>query len=263
MVGARIQGSEVDSFRMANSLLKNPPGANFDNSFEEVLESKVKEVAQKAQDKATDVATENKGVKKKKVKENPTDQLPNVTQIIQNVDKRSSREIQNTYLLLDKFRESRKLQEDELLRNPREQLLNNAYNVAGQPLIQPVYDQGQRRPWSRAQILENWERYAPLITEDITKKSVRIDIPLLNDVQALVLRMHPDRSITASILASKEMAELLKQNKDKLDRNLRHHHLSLREFNTYRSELEFTSESGTRKKKRQPKSVKKLEATLV
>ena len=129
--------------------------------------------------------------------------------------------------------------------------MDNA-NFAGQPALQPVYDQGQRQRPTKAQMLAAWEKFAPTITEDITRRAVRIDIPLINDVQAIVLKMNPDKSLSASLLGSFEMGELVKQNKGKLDRNLRHHHLSLREFNAYRSELEFTTESGTKKGKKKP-----------
>lgn len=266
MIGPSIQSSELDSFRMANSLIKSPSSkSGLEGSFEEVLENQAQEAANKVKDKATDVVIQDKyGTKKKKAKDGlDKDDVLKFTPFTQNIgERRASHELQNTYSLLEKFKERKKTQEEELFKSPREQAFNNAYNVAGQPLIQPVYDQAQRR-MSKSQMLAAWEKFAPLVTEDITKKAVRLDIPLLNDVQAVILRMHPDRSVTASLLGSQQMGELIKQNKDKLDRNLRHHHLSLREFNTYRSELEFTNESGTRKKKRQAKSVKKTELDLI
>lgn len=262
MIGPSIQNSDLETFRMSNSLIKDSYKFNLGATFEETLDNQVKEATKKAKDKATDVASEDKDLKKKKVKEKNPDELPNITQLTHNVERKNPNQTHNTYLLLERFKESRKLQEEDLAKGPREQALNNAHNVAGQALIQPVYDQGQRR-MTRATLLEHWEKYAPTVTEDITKRSVRLDIPLLNDVQALVLRMHPDRTISASLLGSKEMGELIKQNKDKLDRNLRHHQLSLREFNTYRSELEFNNESGTRKKKKQAKPAKKIDLDLV
>lgn len=249
MIGPSLQVNELDSFKMANSLLAGPV-MNPDETFEAVLERQEKEVAKKVDEKASDIVNESNGTKKKKGKENLSEGLPNITGIVQNIERRNSREIQNTYLLLERFRENKKSQEDDLLKSPRQQVFSNAYNVAGQALIQPIYDQGQRR-MTKSQILEQWEKFTPVVTEDVTKKAVRLDIPLVNDVQALVLRIHPDKSISASLLGSKAMEELIKQNKDKLDRNLRHHHLSLREFNTYRSELEFTNDSGTKKRKKQ------------
>ncbi|MBI3591514.1 MAG: hypothetical protein HY094_09100 [Candidatus Melainabacteria bacterium] len=260
MVGPILQPNDLDSFRLGTSLIKDSyTKSAFGKSFDEVLETQVKEASQKVKEKASDVAEDNSDSKKKKTSKNLNDGLPNITQIIQNADRKNSLETQKTYLLLDKFKQNKKSQEedDDLPRGGlRQQTLNNANNIAGQPLFQPVYDQNQRR-MTKSQMLEKWEKLAPTVSEDITKKSVRIDIPLLNDVQALVLRLNPDKSITASLLGSKAMGKLIKENKDKLDRNLRHHQLSLKEFNTYSSQLTFNTESGTKKQKRKAKQATK------
>jgi hypothetical protein len=73
----------------------------------------------------------------------------------------------------------------------------------------------------------------------------------------LVLRLNGDRSISASILTSEVMSELIKQNKSKLGDHFKKHNLSLREFNTYRSELELNSESGAKRQKRKKGSASK------
>lgn len=262
MVTEAMQNTRLDTFSLGNSLLLNPSSSKIGDSFKEVLDEKVIEVARAVKDKAEAVSEDSNKTKKKK--ENKNEELINITKFIQNSDRRSSQEVQSVYSLLEKFKEDKKPQDDLLFKGPRQQLLSNANNPLGQPLIQPVYDQGQRR-MTRSQLLALWENFAPFITEDVTKKSVRIDIPLLNDVQALVLRIHPDKSITASLLGSKAMGELIKQNKDQLNRNLKHHNLSLREFNTYRSELTFNNEAGTRKKKKQakPQNVKKVDLDIV
>lgn len=258
MFGPVIQNAEVDSFKMANSLMKEPSISG--SSFNEVLDNQIKEIAKGVKEKVTDkvLDIDAKGKKKK----DDLKGLPDITKIFQNSEMKESREVKNTYQLLDKFREDKDFQ-DEFSKGARQQVLDNANNAAGQALIQPIYDQTPRRRFSKAQLLSNWEKYTPQVTEDITKRSVRIDIPLVNDIHALVLRMHPDRSITASLLGSKVMEDLIKQNKDKLDRSLRHHHLSLREFNAYTSEVEFNSESGTKRKKRQGKTEKKSDLDLV
>ncbi len=248
MLNGYIQFNELDSFRQANSLLKNPSVASFDEAFEQVLEAQVKETSRNAKDKANEIAEESSSGSKKKIKENNPNTLSDITQITKNAEKGLSNEVRSTYQLLEKFKNRKKAQDEDCPKGARQQLMENA-NFAGQAMFQQVADQGQRRA-TKSQMLAAWEKFAPTITEDITKKSVRIDIPMINDVQAIVLRMHSDKSITASLLGSNEMGELLKQSKDKLDRNLRHHHLSLREFNVYRSELEFTNESGTKKKKK-------------
>lgn len=259
MIGPRIQSGEIESFKMANSLMKEPSFIGSGNAFKEILDSQVKEVAQKAKEKVSKVLdVDGKGKKKK---ENLKDSLPDISKIFQE-NTRESREIKNTYSLLDKFKEEKDSKED-FSKGARRQVLDNANNLSGQALIQPVYDQGSRKKFTKSHLLSNWEKFTPQITEDITKRSIRIDIPMINDIHALVLRMHPDRSLTASLLGSKVMEDLIKQNKDKLDRSLRHHQLSLREFNTYTSELEFNSESGTKRKKRQAKASKKAELDLI
>ena len=250
MLSGSVQFNELDSFKQANSLLKSSFMTSFDEIFEQTLEAQIKEASKNAKDKANEIVEDTANSSKKKAKENPNT-LPDITTITKNVERGSSSEVRSTYKLLDKFKDKKKIQDEE--KGPRQQLMENA-NFAGQTMFQPVADQGQRKT-TKSQMLAAWEKFAPTITEDITKKSVRIDIPMINDVQAIVLRMHSDKSITASLLGSHEMGELLKQNKDKLDRNLRHHNLSLREFNAYRSDLEFTSESGTKKSK-----VKRLKA---
>ena len=253
MFNQQIQSADANIFGKANAILKSPPSTSIDKTFEETLEDQTKQVAQKAQDDATQIATNSKEIKKKK---ETNLELPDITKITGKIEKSMPYSTRKSQSLLGKIKDK----DDDPFSGNKNQFLQQNPNVAGQPLIQPVYDQGQRRP-TKAQMLSAWEKLAPVVTEDITKKSVRIDIPMLNDVQALVLKLNPDRSLVVSILGSYEMGELIKQNKDKLDRNLRHHHLSLKEFNAYRSELEFNAESGTRKnpKKKQGKKATSFE----
>lgn len=253
MIGPILQNSEVESFRMANTLLKDPVQSTSKVSFDEVLETQAKEVAQKVKDKASDIAAPQVTSKKKKGRD--SNELIDITKLTQGNETKRSREIDGTYKSFNKKGDNR-FDEELSDKGQRQQALENATNVAYQPYVQPVYDQGGRRRYTKADVLANWERFTPYLTEDATKKSVRIDIPLLEDIQALVLRLHPDKSITASILGSGAIVELVRQNKDKLDRNLKHHNLSLREFNGYTSEVEFNTESGTRKKKKQDNSKK-------
>ena len=256
MYNQPLQSVDVNIFGKANAILKNPPSTSIDKTFEETLEDQAKQVAQKAQDDATEITTNSKETKKKK--ENNLDPLPDITKITGKIEKSMPYSARNSQSLLEKFSDKKK--EDDPFNGNKQQFLQQNPNVAGQPLVQPVYDQGQRRP-SKAQMLAAWEKLAPVVTEDITRKAVRIDIPMINDIQVLVLKIHPDRSLTASMLGSYAMGELIKQHKEKLDRNLRHHHLSLKEFNTYRSELELNTESGTRKnpKKKQGKKATTFE----
>lgn len=256
MIPSSLNTNELDSFRYANSLLKETNKPSFGLSFEEVLEKKAKEEIQKVKDKATDIAENTTNKKSKKTNDHDND-LPNITKAFQNADRRTLGSLENTYSLLEKFKERKKLQEEEPGNSPRKRALTNSHNFAGQPLIQPIQDYSGRRKMSRSKMLETWEKFAPFVTEDATKKSVRLDIPLLNDVQALVLKLNPDRSISASMLGSKIMGDLVKQNKEKLNKNLKHHHLSLKEFNTFTTQIAFNSEAGPRKKRKKQANKKK------
>ena len=244
-----VQYGSIDPFNKVGTLLKDTHGSSFDKSFDETLEEKIKEIAQKAKDKSNELATESKEKSSKKVKkEQNINKLPDITKMLQELDKKDLRSSKSTNPLFDNNKQKA---DNDLSQNLRQQMYNP--NHAGQAMVQPVYDQGPKRQASKSQMLAAWERFAPSVTEDPMKKSVRLDIPLVNDIQAIVLRMHPDRSVSASMLGSYQMAELIKQNKDQLDRNLRHHQLSLKEFNTYRSELELNGETGTRKNNKKKK----------
>ena len=246
--------NDLNTFKLGNSILQNPVKFNLSATFEEVLEeTQTKTTTSKPKESTPEIIEQALGFKNKKEKGKATDkELPD----IQNSNNRTFRELQGLSPIIDQLKEIRKFKE-EANQGLRQQVMNNAHNFAGQGRVDAVFDQGYKK-YSRSQLVSLWDRFTPQVTEDATKKSVRIDIPLVYDIQALVLRLNPDKSVTASMLGSKEMIELVKQNKDRLDRNLRHHHLSLKEFNTYRSELELNTETGsTRKKRKQAKSERK------
>lgn len=261
MVPYSFNNRDLETFRAANSLLRNPYQSRVNSSFTEVFENQVKEVTTKIKEQTSEIIEENKDTKKK-TKGNLQDELPDISKIIKNNETRNLNSLQKTYSLLEKFKDFKKLKDEEHSQSSRKQFLSNVHGFVGNPLIQPLNDHGQRK-MSKSHMLAVWEKFSPMVTEYANKKSVRIDIPLLHDVQALVLRLNPDRSITASLLGSQEMTKLIKDNKDKLDKNLRHHHLSLKEFNTYNSELTFNTESGTKKQKKKVKQTKKAEIDLI
>jgi hypothetical protein len=263
MVGPIIQPTDTKTFKLGISLLDNPYVKSSSGvSFGDVLEDKAKEVTDKVKDEAIKTSEESPGTKNKKTDKNSKDELFDINKIVQN-DKNQSVELKNTYKLLKQFKQNKKSYEEESSKGARHNTLANVYNAAGQAQIQPIYERGPQKRMSKSQLLDLWEKVAPWVTEDVMKKSIRVDLPLLNDVQALVLRMHPDRSVTASLLGSEEMGRLIKENKDKLDRNLKHHKLSLREFNTYHSELTFNSESGTKKQKKKSSPGAKKQVDLM
>ncbi len=244
--------NDFNTFKLTNTILQNPVKFDLSATFEEVLEeTEVKTPTNKTKKEETSEDIEQIfGLKTKKGKENDKG-LPDIQSIIQNNDRREAyRILQSSSPLLDQLKEIKKFNEENNKSGLRQQTMNNAHNFAGQAQTTPISDNGQNKKYSRPQLLSLWEKFTPQITEDITKRSVRIDIPLVYDIQTLVLRLNPDRSVTASMLGSKEMAELIKNNKDRLDKNLRHHHLSLKEFNTYHSELVLNTETGSARKKR-------------
>ena len=261
MVPYSFNHSELETFRAANSLLKNPYQGRINNSFAEIFENQVKEVTTKIEEQKSEATEENIDAKKKTNKD-LKDGLPDISKIIRNNENRNLDSLQKTYSLLEKFKDFKKFKDEDHSQGSRKQVLSNAHGFVGNPLIQPLNDHGKRK-MTKSHILSVWEKFSPMVTEYANKKSVRIDIPLLHDIQALVLRLNPDKSITASLLGSQEMTKLIKDNKDKLDRNLRHHHLSLKEFNTYNSELAFNTESGTKKQKKKAKQAKKAEVDLI
>lgn len=244
-----LQPDNLQSFRMANSLLGTVQPV-FGTNFSEVLEKKVLEEETKLKGKVSENVTEGTTTtKKKKVK--TKEGLLDASQLIRNDNRQGLQGTQSTYKLLGKLRDKKQAEEDSDSQNGLlGQALTHVNNAAGQALVQPIFDQAKKQ-MSKAKVLENWERLAPSVTEDVMKKAIRIDIPLVNDIQALVLRLNPDKTISASILGSQIMSDMLRQNKDKLDRNLRHLNLQLRELNTYYTEIEFNNEAGTKKKKRQ------------
>src|SRR3989338_7306973 len=119
---------ELDSFKAANSLLKGPSSVNkLGVSFDDVLETKAKEVAEKTKEKAGDLADSDNATNKKKGNKISNKELPNINSILQNSQRGNSGEILKTYLLLEKFKENKKLNDDEdLPRGARQQALNNA-----------------------------------------------------------------------------------------------------------------------------------------
>lgn len=241
------------SFNAGNSIAQEKAyqGHATKTDFAAVLETKTKEATQEAEQKAVDVTKDGKANKKEKETKVKTTDLFDVNKIIENAHDQQTQGVQKTYALLDKIKDRKSTEEDPLTKEKKEMFSGNP-NAIGQANIDNK-QQGSGKKMSRSQMLSIWEKMSPSVTEDGSKKTVRIDIPLLKDVRTLILRLHGDRSVTASLLGSEGMAELIKQHKDKLEKNFRNQKLSLREFNTYRSELELNSETGTRKKKKNNK----------
>lgn len=251
----QFYNADLNTFKLSASLFKDPTIPSSGKSFNQVLNEEIKSVEKKEEAKAVDIVKDNDHTSKKKEKSVDLNELPNISTIVRS-DKKDGSNARHINELLDQFKTEKKLKYDDPFSENKQRAMQNIYNAPGQAYVQPDGRQGQRR-MTRSQIMSAWERLAPTVTEDPMRKSIRIDIPMLNDVRALILRMHPDRSISASLLGSEAMQELIRNNKHKLDKTLKHHHLSLKEFNTYVDETTFTGEAGTRKKKQKRQNSKK------
>lgn len=78
----------------------------------------------------------------------------------------------------------------------------------------------------RKKQLANWEELAPRIVEDPKNRAVRIDIPGLNDVQTLIVRMKRD-AVSIQVVGDKSTMERLQANESELNKNLRAHDIKL------------------------------------
>lgn len=238
----------IDFGGTANSILKDPVQKPIGQNFSEVLETQANEAKENTKEEAAKVLDNKKSTSEKK-KTATNEKLPNAVNIIEN-DKQQNNTTQRTYSLLKNLKDKTASSEEEGFKGAKE---NANPNAIGQAQVQPLNNNNGGRKMSKSKLLSMWDKLSPTVTEDSGLKSVRVDIPLVKDLKAIVLKLNQDRSISASLLGSSDISELVKQNKDKLDTTFRHHNLSLREIKTYRSELDLNSESGTKKKKKRQK----------
>jgi len=78
----------------------------------------------------------------------------------------------------------------------------------------------------RKKQLAKWDELAPRIIEDPKNRAVRIDIPGLNDVQTLIVRMKQD-SVHVQVVGEKSAMERLQSSEGELSRKLRDHNVKL------------------------------------
>ncbi len=79
---------------------------------------------------------------------------------------------------------------------------------------------------SRKKQLENWEDLAPKIVEDPINRAVRIDIPGLNDIETLIVRMNPS-GVGIQAVGSKDAMSRLMSSESELAKKLREHNITL------------------------------------
>lgn len=92
-------------------------------------------------------------------------------------------------------------------------------NVAQQD--SPNNDSGSRRKQ-----LENWEDLAPKVIEDPVNKAVRIDIPGINDIETLIVRMNRG-AVGIQVIGSKDAMGRLIGGESELAKKLRDHNIVL------------------------------------
>lgn len=80
--------------------------------------------------------------------------------------------------------------------------------------------QNQNDGNERKRQLANWEDLAPRVTEDTVNRAVRIDIPGLNDIETIIVRMKRD-AVSMQVVGSKDAMERLHLNQAELVRNLK------------------------------------------
>lgn len=78
----------------------------------------------------------------------------------------------------------------------------------------------------RKKQLANWEEMAPRIIEDPKNRAVRIDIPGLNDVETLIVRMN-NNSVQVQVVGEKSVMERLQSSESELSKKLREHNVTL------------------------------------
>jgi len=86
----------------------------------------------------------------------------------------------------------------------------------------------------RKKQLAKWEELAPRIIEDPKNRAVRIDIPGLNDVETLIVRMKQD-SVHVQIVGDKSTMERLQSSESELSRKLRDHNVKLASLQAFDS----------------------------
>jgi len=101
-------------------------------------------------------------------------------------------------------------------------VLTEAYREGNVAQEQATYNDSN----DRKKQLAKWDELAPRIIEDPKNRAVRIDIPGLNDVQTLIVRMKQD-SVHVQVVGEKSVMERLQSSEGELSRKLRDHNVKL------------------------------------
>lgn len=96
--------------------------------------------------------------------------------------------------------------------------------------------QNQNDGNERKRQLANWEDLAPRVTEDTINRAVRIDIPGLNDVETIIVRMKRD-AVSMQVVGSKDAMERLHLNQAELVRNLKDKNVKMASLQVFDGEI--------------------------
>ncbi len=84
----------------------------------------------------------------------------------------------------------------------------------------------------RKKQLANWEDLAPRITEDIKNRAVRIDIPGLNDIETLIVRMQKNQ-VTVQVVGDGKVMDALQSREAELKSRLASKNIQLADFQAF------------------------------
>ncbi len=139
-------------------------------------------------------------------------------------EKKDSQEIQNKYI-------STETQKAETLQSNQQQVVNAVRegNVAQQEARQENSNERKKQ-------LANWEDLAPRIMEDPVNRAIRIDLPGLNDIETLIVKMNKGDAVSIQIVGSKETMQQLKSGEAELSRRLRGQDIRFESLQAFDSE---------------------------
>jgi len=109
-------------------------------------------------------------------------------------------------------------------------VLTEAYREGNVAQEQTTYNDSN----DRKKQLARWEELAPQIIEDPKNRAVRIDIPGLNDVETLIVRMKQD-SVVVQVVGEQSTMERLQSSQSELSKTLKEHNVKLASLQAFDS----------------------------
>lgn len=144
--------------------------------------------------------------------------------------KREEESLEDSEKLSEKFHQS----ESTIAANGQSHFKQVTEAVREGNVAQQEYSQDSSK--ERRKQLANWEDLAPRITEDPMNKAVRLDIPGINDIETLIVRMKPS-GIAIQVVGSKDTMTRLANSESELVTKLRTHNIALDGLQVFDGEL--------------------------